>query len=312
MRHAASEPGGSLAALELGAAGEPVAPPVRLWPRGGRGAEAPGTSPWRGDPDCSQPPEAAAFAPHGLAVGAPLADGGVPVAVIGHGAREAVELFVLHGAGSAAVLRWSGCVALPPDATGNDAWIGADRSLWVTRYQPAAGGARGLFFTVVGGLGLPTGEVLHREGGAWRAVPGTRGANPNGVLLAPDERTLAVAFTGARAVALVALEPGGAPPRTVALAGHPDNLLWSARDTVLAPVHASGLRTLLCRLGARPCRAPWTLQEIDPASGAARLVFSHDGSRLGAVASVAEVEGRLYLGAVFDDRIGVLVRGDRQ
>jgi hypothetical protein len=43
-----------------------------------------------------------------------------------------------------------------------------------------------------------------------------------------------------------------------------------------------------------------------------RLVFAHDGSLLGAVASVAEVEGRLYLGAVFDDRIGVLVRGDRQ
>ena len=49
--------------------------------------------------------------------------------------------------------------------------------------------------------------------------------------------------------------------------------------------------------------------EIDPATGAASERFSHDGSRIGGVSSVAEVGERLYFGAVFDDRIGVLGSG---
>jgi hypothetical protein len=35
--------------------------------------------------------------------------------------------------------------------------------------------------------------------------------------------------------------------------------------------------------------------------------FAHDGSRIGAVSSVAEVGNRLYFGSVFDDRIGVRI-----
>jgi hypothetical protein len=47
--------------------------------------------------------------------------------------------------------------------------------------------------------------------------------------------------------------------------------------------------------------------EVDPASGVASERFRHDGSRLGAVSSVAEVGKRFYFGSVFDDRIGLLL-----
>ena len=141
----------------------------------------------------------------------------------------------------------------------------------------------------------------------WQAVPGTRGPNPNGLLLAPGGATLAVAFTGSGRLAIRPLAPGGDSERDVDVGGHPDNLLWSSRASVLVPVHTSGLAFLRCRFGALPCASPWKLMEIDPLSGVASERFRHDGSRLGAVASVAEVGKRFYFGSVFDDRIGVLL-----
>jgi hypothetical protein len=95
-----------------------------------------------------------------------------------------------------AALDWLGCVPLPPNAVGNDVLIGANAALWVANHQPALTGLRGLFYTIAGGLGLPTGEVLRWQPTAagradsapslgWKAVPGTRRPNPNGLLLAP-------------------------------------------------------------------------------------------------------------------------------
>ena len=306
MRHADAAAGGSLAALTLGAAGEPMAPPRRLWPPSMAAAER-GTLPTSGDPACSDPPDPARFSPHGLAAGAPAPDGEIPVAVVGHGVREAVELFALRGAGEAATLRWKGCVPLPGNSTGNDVWLGEDGGLWVTNYQPALGGLRGLYYMIVGGLGLPTGEVLRWRSSSWESVPGTRGANPNGLVLMPGGESLAVAFTGAGSVGLRPLGPGDGPARDTKVGGHPDNLTLSSRATLLVVVHSSGLASLRCRFGALPCASPGQLIEIDPATGVASERFSHDGSGIGGLASVAEVGDRLYFGAVYDDRIGLLI-----
>jgi len=304
MRHAGDATGGSLAALTLGPAGEPIAAPRRLWPPSDAAREALAPS---GHSTCTAPPEAARFSPHGLAAGAPGPEGEIPVAVVGHGVREAVELFALRGAGEAATLRWKGCVPLPGNSTGNDVWLGEDGGLWVTNYQPALGGLRGLYYMIVGGLGLPTGEVLRWRSSSWESVPGTRGANPNGLVLMPGGESLAVAFTGAGSVGLRPLGPGDGPARDTKVGGHPDNLTLSSRATLLVVVHSSGLASLRCRFGALPCASPGQLIEIDPATGVASERFSHDGSGIGGLASVAEVGDRLYFGAVYDDRIGLLI-----
>jgi len=311
MRHAGA--GGSLASLTLGLAGEPIAPPRKLWPPASAAADGEvSTHAPVGDPGCTQPPQTERFAPHGLAAGAPDPDGTLPIAVVGHDEREAVELFALRGFGEAAVLRWRGCIPLPENVTGDDVWLATDGEIWVTNYQPALKGLRGLYYTIVGGLGFPTGEVLRwRAFGAaaavWEAIPETRGANPNGLVLAPGDATLGVAFTSARSVAIRPLAPGGDAARDIGVGGYPDNLLWSSRATLLVPVHTSGLAVLLCGFGALPCTSPWKLMEIDPAHGVASERLAHDGSRIGAVSSVAEVGNRLYFGSVFDDRIGLWI-----
>jgi hypothetical protein len=304
MRHPGRAGGGSLAALTLGPAGQPGGV-LRLWPAAEparREAAAPPGA-FAGDPGCEQPPAADGFEPHGAAARAPAADGAVAVAVVGHGAREAVELFVLRGAAEAAALRWTGCVSLPPDAVGNDVIFAPDDSLLVTNYQPALGGLRGLAYTIAGGLGWSTGEVLRwRAGRGWESVPATRGANPNGLLLAPDAQTLFVAMSGSRRVAI---RPLAGAARDIRVDGHPDNLSWSPQGKLLAALHTSGFAFLRCRFGALPCRSPWSFVEIDPGSGQVSLRFEHAGSRIGGVASVAEVGDYVYFGAVFDDRIGV-------
>jgi hypothetical protein len=124
----------------------------------------------------------------------------------------------------------------------------------------------------------------------------------------PGGAALAVAFTGSGEIGLVPLPPHGEPVREVEVGGHPDNLSLGSRGTLLALVHSSGLASLRCRFGALPCTSPWRLMEIDPVTGLASQRFAHDGSLIGGVASVAEVGPRLYFGAVFDDRIGVLRR----
>jgi hypothetical protein len=299
MRHGQDGPAGSIVALNLYDPDEPA--PRVLWPIEGATRDA-AAEPGR----CPGPPSADRFAPHGLAAGARRGDGSIPVAVVVHGDREAIEFFSLHGSGARATLRWRDCAILPPDAAGNDVVFAADGAILVTNYQPTLSGARGLLHTIRGGLGLDTGEVLeHRPEIGWRPVPGSRAPNPNGVLVSPDGRTVWLAATGGGAIVTVSRDGSTPRRREIAVEGHPDNLAWSTRGNALAMTHTGTLSILLCRLGARPCRAGWALFEIDPAGTEATLLLRHDGSIVGGVASVAEVDGRFYFGAIFDDRIGV-------
>ena len=133
------------------------------------------------DPACTAPPDLERFAAHGLG-SRTAADGTVTLAVVGHGAREAIELFELE-------------VPLPPDAMGNDVAIAPDGEIMVTKFIPYREGIALRFQALRASVGFESGEVLawSPERG-WRAVAGTRGAGPNGRLLA------AVHLGGARAL----------------------------------------------------------------------------------------------------------------
>lgn len=300
--------GGSLAAIPLDTAAQ-LSAPRRLWPSGDPARDlAAGV----GDPSCTERPSENAFSPHGItAVPAPM-PGVVRVAVVGHGEREAVEFFDLIGTGTAATLSWRGCVPLPPQTVANDVSLGADGEVVVSNYMPAMAGWRGLFHTIASGLGRKTGDVMawRRETG-WRHLRGTEAPAPNGVLVSSDGKEVFYAETGSGLVRRV--PRGGAGDgvegRHAAIGGNPDNLSSSPRGTVLAVTHTDGAGFLFCVLGRLPCRTGWSLVEIDPTDLKADLLLHHDGTVVGAVASAAEFQGRVYFGAVFDDRIGVWQRG---
>ena len=309
MRHDDSEEGGSIAALPLAVDGVPAGPPRTLWPPASPEQQA-GTagSGAVGEAGCTTAPSPKRFAPHGIAVGVPRADGSLPVAVVVHDPREAIELFELTPAGGAHRLRWSGCVPLPPGATGNDVALAPDGSLLVTNFTPRSDGLAAIYYAVRSGLGLATGDVLARPpGGEWAHVSGTAAAYPNGIARSPDGAGFFLAETGTGRIAKLAFSAPAATSDlgSVQIGGHPDNLAWSPRGPLLAVSHTSGAAFLLCALGRRPCRSAWSLFEIDPEELVARERLRCDGAAVGGVASVAEVSGRFYFGAVFDDRIGV-------
>ncbi len=306
---------GGIAALALASQAARPTAPARLWPSAVASAKADGAAKdgaaVLGDPTCSEPPSAD-FAPHGLSARLLSAQRAALVAVVSHAPREAVELFELIGSGKSAALHWQGCVPLPEDTAGNDVDIARDGSLIVSNYMPSVRGLNGLYYSLLGAfLRKDTGNLLHWDSKhGWQAIPGSRGPNPNGVLLASDETQLFSTHTGSGAVIA---QPWNATEGTstlgevhsTALGGYPDNLAFSSSGTLLAPTHTSGLAFLRCAFGRRPCRSPWSLFEIDPRTLETRPLLHHGGELVGAISSAVEAHGRLYLGAVFDDRIGV-------
>ncbi len=293
--------GGAIAAVALGAPEKTVAP-RRLWPI----EPAAPRDPVRGSPDCRIPPDPSVFSPHGIHAARRPGALGVDVAVVNHGGRESIELFVLEGAGSDARLEWQGCVGLPEGAAANDLWFGpgGTSEIVASNYMPEMRGPAVVLHQLRGALGIPTGDVLvWNPDRGWRAVVGTSAPPPNGVLVSPDGRWIFYAQTGVGRVARVAFE--GSPPREIEIEGHPDNLSWSSRGEILVATHLDGPGFLACAVGRRPCRTGWAVYAIDPETLAAREILRHGGERLGAVASVADHDGTFYIGSVFDDRIGV-------
>ena len=72
-----------------------------------------------------------------------------------------------------------------------------------------------------------------------------------------------------------------------------------------------GAGFMLCQFGRTPCTTSWAVYEIDPETLATRKVMEHDGRAVGAVATALEVDGILYLGSVFDDRVGMVTTAPR-
>jgi hypothetical protein len=302
------ETGGGLAALRLDTGGIAAAPPRRLWPAGRELAPD-----GRGAASCTAPPADEEFAPHGIHTGAPGRDGSVPLAVVNHGGRESIELFDLEGRGDEARLRWRGCVPMPPGTAGNDVSVGASGALAVSNYQPTLHGWRGTWHMLRGGLGFVTGDVrVWSSETGWRTLEGSRAANPNGVLWSADGSGVLFAETNAGAIRFAVARAGGDdPPEAIEVGGRPDNLARSPRGSVLVVTHLTGVGFLACNFGRRPCRTAWALIEVEPDLSSATELLRHDGEALGAAASAAEVAGRFYIGAVFDDRIGVWNPEDR-
>ncbi len=292
---------GSIAGLALDGASAPRV----LWPDPESAVGAAAAAAGWGEPSCPGPPDPAQFQPHGISAGSGRAAAELRLAVVAHGQREAIELFVLQGAGPSARLEWRGCVPLPPGSSGNDLELAADGSLVVANYMPSQSGLRALWYEIQGGLGVDTGDLLQwTPGSGFRALPGSASPTPNGVARARGGARVFAAQTGARQV--VAIDAEGGALHAIPIGGHPDNLAWRPNGELLVASHLSGTAFLRCAASRGPCRSPWRLHAIDPVSLAAREILRHDGSAVGGVASAAEVGKRVYFGAVFGDRIGVL------
>lgn len=300
MRHAGR--GGSIAAMSLD---RPAQQPRVIWPAAGVIPDSAAKVPV-GDPSCTNPPSPDGFAPHGIAAVATGDSGVVRIAAVGHGDREAIELFDLSGAADAATLAWRGCIPLPPDTVANDVRFAPGGEIVASNYMPCMSGALGFYYMLASGMGRNTGDIMTwRAEQGWQHIAGTTAPAPNGVALSPDGKNIFYAETGSGLVRRKGHGNIGARDKVVAIGGNPDNLSTSETGTILAVTHTDGAGFLLCAFGWQPCRTGWSLFAIDPNDLTATQLLHHDGSTVGAVASAAQFEDWIYFGAVFDDRIGV-------
>lgn len=248
-------------------------------------------------PDCTTPPDAAAFSAHGLAL-RQTGRGRHSLLVVNHG-REAIEFFTVASSGATPQLTWVGCVAMPADVYLNSVAALPDGGFVTTQFYAKSQGGMGAIRT-----GALTGGVLEwHPGGVVTPIPGTELSGANGIETTDSGRVLYVAAWGGREI--VRFDRRGATmKKDVAKVDFaPDNLRWAADGRTLL---ATGQR--FDASGSGPLQmAGWRVVRVTPATLAVAPVYSADASApLQGVSVGLEVDGQLWVGPFRGDRIGYL------
>lgn len=268
-----------------------------------------------GDASCPFPSDPSALWPHGLSALEPSEPGApVRVAFVSHALRDgvltdAVQLLDVS-ADELAPVRWRGCISYPNDVTGNDIAFLSDGSFVATNFAPRGTPSQLERSVIRGALGFDTGDVLlwlPEQG--WSHLPGTRGAIPNGIAVAADERAFYFADAGHERVVIVPHASTGGDIVRVPVGGAPNNLTVTASGKVLATVATlSGDIPFICSVAGRQCRSGWAVWEVDPQKGSAVEVLGEEGRLIATATTALEVEGTIYLGSMADNRVGVYRR----
>ncbi len=277
---------------------------LRLWPRDSASSGMLGAP--LGDANC-RPPSPASLHPHGL--GSLEVEGGSSqLAVVSHGAPDAIHLFDVLGVWPAVSLAWRGCVQFPPRATGNDVALHPDGSIYATNWAPSRAGLSGIYYLLKGSFGGTTGEALRWDSSqGWRSVPSTAGALPNGIALSADDQVLYVADGGRQRILAVDVSSEAGPAHEpLGVLGNPDNLSLTPDGKLLTvSFNREGDLSILCLGQDRVCRVGWRVVVLDPRTRAMQVLFEHDGSVLSMATGAVLVGEHLFVGSMADDRIGI-------
>jgi len=248
-------------------------------------------------PDCTSPPDEAAFSAHGLAIRR-TGSGRHSLLVVNHGGREAIEFFEVSSRGAKPVLNWVGCVRMPADASVNSVVQLPDGGFLATKfYSPSDGGTAKIF------TGAVTGGVLeYRPGRGVVEIPGTGLSGANGIEIADRGRTIFVAAWGSREIVRFDRSGSTLKKDVVPVTGFaPDNLRWTPGGQLLAAGQSF-------QPGVSPLRLQgWRIVSINPKTLAITPVHSADETAPMQGVSVAlEVDGQIWVGPFRGDRVGYL------
>jgi hypothetical protein len=217
------------------------------------------------------------FQPHGLS----LREGSDDVHtlyVVGHGAREAIEVFELDVRGAVPALTWIGCIPAPE---------GTRRINSVTALPGGYLGATN-FDTTGGEL-----WEWHRTTG-WTEVPGSQMRGPNGLVSSDDGRWFFVGGWSDRA--LIRLSRGQTPVLVdpIPVGFNVDNVRWGPDGKVIVAGHVTRCD------GSDSCEPSVArVAEVDPSTFAVRQLVEYKGNeffRLGTVA--IDVGSELWIGGI--------------
>ena len=269
-----------------------------LFRGGSPGAQASGERGW-GDPECLSPPNPR-FSPHGIDL-ASLPDGRLRLLVVNHGHGERIEFFEVFDEDGRPAVVWRGCAVPPEGAFLNDVVGLADGGFLTTHMMEYD---TNFSSTVRGLLGLDTGFVYrwHPERG-FSILPGSEGALPNGIQMAPDGKRVFLDLYLASEIRVLDLE-SGRELHTLEVSG-PDNLTWTRDGRLLVASHLGGMGdSLSCmRNTGGACGMAFEIVSIDPDTYATEVVFSHSGAPMGAGTAALDLGDELLIGSFASDRL---------
>jgi hypothetical protein len=236
-------------------------------------------------PQCPGPPRGA-FTTHGVYT----APGNGPthkLFVVGHGARESIEVFSVDMRGATPVLTWIGC-AIAPDPIGLNSVRGLpDGGFITTNFLPRGQQIQDLM------AGKKNGELWewHTASG-WQKVPGSEASGANGVEISDDGKTLYMAAWGSQS--FIRLSRGATPPvsKEIDLGFRIDNIHW-AKDGRM--------------LGTGQVGQDWRVVKIDPRTLKVEEIYSQkDMPGFGGGTVALEVGNKLWIGSYRGDRIAIV------
>jgi hypothetical protein len=147
-------------------------------------------------PLCATPPSPQTFNSHGLNIRA-TGSGRARLNVVGHGAREAIEVFDVDANGQEPTLTWIGCVLMPEGLVGNSVASFADGGIVTTVLFTSPD------FTFADSVvGRPTGAVYEWRPGdsGFTKIEGSELAANNGIETSADGSEIYVVSSGLQTI----------------------------------------------------------------------------------------------------------------
>jgi len=241
-------------------------------------------------PACPGPPDSSKFTTHGLSL-LPGRNNVHRLFVVGHGGREAIEVFELDARPATPALTWIGCaVAVDPVGLNSVRGLpdgGFIASNFLPRGVPPAATQRMM-------AGEKNGELWewHARSG-WQKVPGSEAAGANGLEMSADGKTLYVAAWGSQSFFRLSRGAKGSPERNeVPLGFRVDNIRWARDGSILAAGQGAN-GTVVVR--------------VDPKTLEVREILRRPaGSGFGAGTVAVEVGDDYWIGSFAGDRIAIV------
>ena len=264
---------------------------------------------------CPGSPDPNGFVAHGLNLRSGT-DGHSTLYVVGHGEREAIEVFDVDARGDEPVLTWIGCILTPDGMQANSVASFADGSLVVT--IPLYTGV-----AISDGFdGTPTGAVYEWSPGAegFAKIDGTEMPYANGIEASPDGREFYVASSVLRKVlAFSNSNPARLLREGTELSFIPDNLHMDGEGRLVT----AGLEVVDPVCGDVPmsrefdleefasCPRPFTVVAVDPQSMQHSVVVSSPAqAHFSNITMALKVGSELWIGTFAGDRIAYRAMAD--
>lgn len=258
---------------------------------------------------CPGSPDPNSFVTHGLNL-RPGTDGHSTLYVVGHGGREAIEVFDVNANGEMPVLTWLGCILTPDSMEANSVASLRDGSLLAT--IPLHTG-----ISISEALaGKPTGGVYAWSPGnaGFSLVQGTELPYANGIEVSADGKEFYVVSSGLFTVdAYSNSNPARLLRSSKPFAFVPDNLhmgsdgrLLTAGLNIVDPVCGDVPQSSEFDLGKfAGCPRPFTVLAIDPQSMQGKVLATAPANRRFSNVTMGLIVGdELWIGTFAGDRIG--------